>query len=111
MATLPLIYLGFLLMSWGYYWPMNSTLLPFVFIEEIIEAVVPVSKKLVALVKRKFKWLGATAACLALPILSQGQSIEVLMLQGRAECQGLEYSPELFDSFVVHPGDIISFLL
>ena len=109
LATLPLIYLGFLLMSWGYYWPMNSTLLPFVFIEEIMEVVVPISKKLVGLVKRKFKWLGATAACLALPILSQGQSIEVLMLQGRAECRGLEYSPEAYDSFVVHPGDIISF--
>ena len=47
------------------------------------------------------------AGLLMLPVLSQGQSIEVLMMEGKAECNGLEYSPGYFDSFVVYPGDVV----
>lgn len=109
LATLPLIYLGFLLMSWGYYWPMNSTLLPFVFIEEIMEVIVPLIQKLVAVLHRKFRWLVVVVFMMVFPRDSHGQSIEVWMLQGKAECRGLTYSPDQYDSFVVHPGDSVSF--
>ena len=105
MATIPLIFAGIWLMDLGYYWPMTSTLLPFIFIEEIMEVVIPITNRVKAFVVKRFKWWGALAGLLMLPMLSQGQSIEVLMIEGKAECNGLDYSPGHFDSFVVYPGD------
>lgn len=109
LATIPLIYIGFLLMSWGYYWPMNSTLLPFIFIEEIMEFLVPIVTRVVAFLRQKVKWRGAATVLLLIPMVTHGQSIEVLMLQGGAQFRGLDYSPDRYDSFVVHPGDTAVF--
>ena len=113
LLTLPVIYFGYVLMNFGWYWPMNTTLLSFVFIEEIMEVIHPAMRRVL---KRIRGWRKRISFLAALVIAfygamgsASGQNVELMVMQGQAMHRGEAHTVEEFAIFNLYPGEVMEF--
>lgn len=111
LLSIPLLYCNQLLMRMGWYWPMSATALSFIFVEEVLEVLEPLSEKL----KRFAMKLRSARNRVFLLCVSVGffcvaqkqgnaQSVEVVMLNGQCSFKGKQHAPGGTGTFVLPPG-------
>lgn len=113
--TIPVLYLGFLLMGYGWYWPMSSTLIVFVFIEEIMEVIHPIATRGISWVQGLLSRGSGRAAILLVALahllgFASAQTAELMILEGHATSAGVEHSADEFSLFNIYPDQEVEFL-
>lgn len=106
LTSIPVLLCGFLLMRWGWYWPMTSTLLPFVFIEEIMEVIDPFCRRIWRQIQQLKNLLLPLILLLAASTM-QAQSIDILVIQGQVASPHHLHTPDRLALFTIYPGDSI----